>query len=111
MEILEVRLEGTSCVVESPKRVDVSNASLLLETIKSQVESGCRQVVIDLKKTEAVDSTALGALVQIYKWLHVADGSLCLANVSEPVGRVLSLTRLDDVFSLFDSVEAALKSR
>jgi anti-anti-sigma factor len=103
-----VRLEGATCVIKSPKRVDVSNASILLETIKGQVESGCRQVIIDLNDTEAVDSTALGALVQVYKWLHLADGSLCLARVSEPVRRVLTLTRLDDIFPMYPDVITAM---
>ena len=111
MQNLEMSFQGTICVVKAPSRVDVSNASILLETIKGQVEAGSRQVVIDLVDTEALDSTALGALVQLYKWLRLAEGSLSLAGVSDAVNRVLILTRLDEIFPLYPDVQSATEAQ
>ncbi|MCH2110061.1 MAG: STAS domain-containing protein [Polyangiaceae bacterium] len=96
-----VDYEGGVCVVQPPERVDVSNAAHLLEVIQQEVASGHRAILVDLGRTDTLDSTALGALVQAYKWLQTGNGSLALVAVGEPVRRVLSLTRLDDVFTLY----------
>lgn len=75
--------------------------------ILEQVQRGTRRVVLDFSKTQAMDSTALGALVQVFKALKAEGGELCLACVGDAVARVLSITRLDHVFKVYGSVEAA----
>ncbi len=46
--------------------------------------------------------------MQIFKWLASGDGTLALASPKDAVQRVLALTRLDDVFPLYPSVDEAV---
>ncbi len=92
-------------VVTLPARVDASNTKSLVEAVTG---AGSKKVVLDLKGTEIVDSTALGAIVKVHTSLQTAGGSLVLAGVGDGIRRVLSMTRLDRVFTIVASVDAAV---
>lgn len=94
-------------VFDVPERVDAYNTRDLVTPILEQVHAGVHRVVLDFSKTHSVDSTALGALVQLFKALRAEGGQLCLASVGDAVARVLSITRLNQVFKVYPSVEAA----
>lgn len=94
-------------VFDVPERVDAYNTRELMAPILEQVQRGARCVVLDFSKTQAMDSTALGALVQVFKALRAEGGELRLACVGDAVARVLSITRLDHVFRVYNSVDAA----
>lgn len=90
-----------------PERVDAYNTRDLVGPIREAIEAGARCIVLDLSSTQSMDSTALGALVQILKVLRADGGELRLASVGDAVSRVLSITRLDQVFSIFRTLDAA----
>ncbi len=91
---------GGVVVVSVPARVDVSNTRALVDVVVARVDAGLDRVVLDFEHTQMIDSTALGALVQILKSLGPRGGSLALAHVGESIHRLFSLTRLDGVFTL-----------
>ncbi|MEN9578676.1 MAG: hypothetical protein RJA70_1685 [Pseudomonadota bacterium] len=91
-----------------PIRVDLSNVRELTSPIAEALGAGAIHVVLDFSVTEAVDSTALGALVQIHKKVQAAQGQLVLFGVGDSVRRVLALTRLDSVFKLASNRSEAL---
>lgn len=94
-------------IVQLPERVDVTNTQELLSTVRGVMGKKCDLFILDMSKTEAVDSTALGAIVSLYKSLRVGEGDLMLAGVREGVQRVLALTRLDTVFVSHATIAAA----
>lgn len=94
-------------VFAAPERVDAYNTRDLVGPIREAIEAGARCVVLDLSKTQSMDSTALGALVQVLKLLRAEGGELRLAAVGDAVSRVLSITRLDQVFGVYRTLEAA----
>lgn len=83
-----------------PARVDLGNVRDLTSPIKQAVSEGTTHFALDFSTTESIDSTALGALVQIYKGLQAHQGRMVLFGVGDAVRRVLSLTRLDTVFHM-----------
>ncbi len=78
------------------------------EELRAQIGKGARHFVFDLSRVPDVDSAGLGFLVACLTTILHADGSLSLAAPSDRVLYALLITRLDTVFSLFDSVEKAL---
>ena len=64
-------------------------------------------LIIDLTNTPYVDSAGIGALVGAYV-THQKDGRmLALVGVCERVHNAFKVTRVDEFFRYFDSVEAA----
>ena len=64
-------------------------------------------VVLDLSAVSIVPSLALGLLVQTLNKCKERHQRLKLAAVQPQIRKVLKLTRLDEVFELADTVEAA----
>ena len=91
-----------------PSRVDVSNTRDLVQPVRQAIQEGQRKIALDFTGTQSVDSTALGALVQVFKMLRSEGGDLMLCCVSDAVHRVFSITRLDQVFTLCSSREDAI---
>lgn len=96
---------GEVSAVHMPRRVDVTNTQAFVDAVKAQRQ---RTIVLDFTWTEAIDSTALGAIVQLFKLLRAERRELRLAAVSDAVRRVFAITRLDRVFDIFDTTEDAI---
>jgi anti-sigma B factor antagonist len=94
-------------VLEVAGEIDVYTAPQMRERLIAMVEGGARQVVVDLGRVEFLDSTGLGVLVGALKRLRVVGGELLLVCAQERLLKIFRITGLDQVFSLFDSVDAA----
>jgi anti-anti-sigma factor len=71
------------------------------------IEDGPKNFVLDLSQIDFVDSSGLGALVQIAKKVQIADGTLQI--VTNPrVTQTVKLVRLEQFLALQPSVEVAL---
>lgn len=104
----EVDVVGDFGVVRLPPRLDVSTVKPLVEGVRAAIEEGRYRFVFDFAGTETIDSTALGAIIQLYKTVKTHDGDLRLACVGDGVRRVLAITRVDRVFSITATVDEAV---
>ena len=77
--------------------------------INKYIDDGPAHVVLDLSKIDFVDSSGLGALVQIVKKAQQEGGSLQI--VTNPrVTQTVKLVRLEKFLSLQPAVEEALEN-
>jgi anti-sigma B factor antagonist len=74
------------------------------------IEDDIVDIVVDMEKATWMNSSGLGMLISGLTTLRSSGGDLRLANVSERVRRPLEITKLDSVFSIYNSVEDAIKS-
>lgn len=95
-------------VMHLPARIDVSNAKLMMAALREQIDQGQTLILLDCQLTESIDSTALGALIQVLKRLRSGEGDLALTRVGVGVKRVLAITRVDQVLVVSDTVEDGL---
>lgn len=102
--------DGKVVVIECPVRVDLSVAQDLREIMKESTERDKFQLVVDMDKTEFMDSSGLGALVSRIAATRSNSGDVRLACVKEPILKLLELTHLDKIFQCFESVQAAVDS-
>jgi anti-sigma B factor antagonist len=58
------------------------SSSKLHQTLKTQVDEGKRNVLINLAKVTSIDSSGLGSLIAGYATLEKNDGTLKLFNLS-----------------------------
>ncbi|MEV4712778.1 STAS domain-containing protein [Micromonospora sp. NPDC049374] len=65
-------------------------------------------VVVDLTHVQVIDSLGLGMLVRAHRDVREQGGRLCLAAPSRFIRTVLHTMKLDGVFPIFDSLDAAL---
>jgi anti-sigma B factor antagonist len=66
-----------------------------------------RSLIIDFTKVPYVDSAGIGALVGAYVTRQHNGRSLAVVGVSERIRNALKVTRVEQFFRFFDSVDAA----
>ncbi len=64
--------------------------------------------VLDLAAAVRLSSEAIGLIVALTNVLQVAGGGLHLANISEDTASVLAIANLQDVLSMYNSVDDAI---
>ena len=92
-----------------PVSINASNAGELRESTESIVAEHPR-VVLDMGRVGFVDSSGVGALVGLMNSARERGGDLKLTALSPDLDTILELTRLDRVFEIHDSVDAAVRS-
>lgn len=92
-------------VIKVEGEVDLSNASTLRDRLIEQVQQGSYRIAVDLGGVEFMDSSGLAVLISGLRRTKEHDGSLILVSPTSSVKRVLTITGLDKVFDIFDSIE------
>ena len=65
-------------------------------------------IIVDLAGLEFVDSCGLSVLVRVQRWTREYGGDLSLAAPQQQVHRVLEITGLIDIFTVYPSVKQAV---
>lgn len=88
--------------------VDVYTAPQLRSALEERVAAEQTRIVVDLQEVGFLDSTGLGVLVGRLKALRKIGGSLHVVCTRESILRLFSITGLDRVLPLHDTVDEAL---
>ena len=105
---LEVSERQGVAVMSVTGSVDLTTAPELRERLLALIAEGHTCIVADLSQTDFLDSTGLGALVGALKRLRSKDGEIRLVCAEGQVRKVFAITRLDQVFSMHQTLEGAL---
>jgi len=97
-------------VIEGPERLVANISEDFRKLVNGLVDQGKTRLVIDMGKTEFMDSSGLGALVSRIAATRANHGDVRLASPSPQILNLLQITHLDKVFKCFDHVDAAVKS-
>lgn len=82
---------------------------LFRQRLREEMSSGFLFIVADMGGVSEVDSTMLGELASCYITAKNRRGELVLCNLSQSISELLTRTRLNQVFNMFSSVNAALE--
>jgi anti-sigma B factor antagonist len=102
------RLDDNRGLIVLAGEVDIYTAPRFKEDLLALIDEGVTDILVDLTRVEFIDSTALGVLIGGIKRLHPLDGRLLLIADSRPVLKILAITGLDQVFSVYRDREQAL---
>jgi len=95
-------------VIRFVGELTIHNAHNFRAQIEGELAKGYQKVIIEMKEVTYLDSTALGMMVAIYKTARTDSLQIVIAGVNENLRRLLSLTRLNTFFVVFDTYEEAL---
>jgi anti-sigma B factor antagonist len=85
-----------------------SNA--LREKVKSLIGEGKKQIVLDMKNIDYIDSLGLGALVAAHLSANTQGAAMRLCNLGRKFSKLLQLTKLMTVFQVYSTEAAAVAS-
>jgi anti-sigma B factor antagonist len=107
--IVEKRhLEGfTLLAVEGVIKLGES-AQFFAQTLERALSDDRGHVVIDFTRINYIDSTGIGELVGYLGRFRSFNRELLLVNPNERIRRLLQIAKLDTLFPIYDTVEAAI---
>ncbi|PJZ59398.1 STAS domain-containing protein, partial [Leptospira adleri] len=74
--------------------IDLYKCPELKSNVQEKMMEGYRFVIINLKASSYIDSSAIGTLIQISGWLKRRGGELIVSDLRDSVKKVFSITRL-----------------
>ncbi len=91
------------------RRSDVMDVTLH-QSVKDQLDDGMRNILLNLKNVEFIDSFGVGEILASYISTQNLGGHLKLSNISKKLYVVFQITMLTKVLEIFDSENSALDS-
>lgn len=96
-------------IIEASGRLVAGDeATKLRDLVKSLMSQGERFLVLNLAGVSYMDSSGLGLLLSIYATVRGQGGDVKLVNVGDRVKDLLRMTKLTEVFQIFESENRAL---
>jgi anti-sigma B factor antagonist len=95
---------GSHDLLKVAGEVDMHYSPQVREQILASLKAG-RPLLIDLSGVSYIDSSGIASLVEGFQTAKTAKLHFGLLNISNTALQVLTLTRLDKIFALYDSVE------
>jgi anti-sigma B factor antagonist len=111
-ELIVEIFENIAVVRVQLERATLSNAGNFRDRVNELIQSGKKELIIDCRNVEFMDSTFLGSLVVSLKKVNSIDGDMCLIIKSKdsPIWIMFEATRMFKVFNAFFTLEEALES-
>ncbi|WP_417536699.1 STAS domain-containing protein [Methylophaga sp.] len=94
-------------VVQLPEKLVMANSDNAHKQLQSLIDQGANRLVIDLSTMQFMDSSGLAVLVGAWKKVKNEDGKVILVSPSPSIRALLELTRLHEIFEIFEDLDAA----
>ena len=105
------RRAGNVIVLDLKGRVRIGGTSLALHrAIRCLADEGKTQILLNLAGVTHIDSTGLGELISSHITLRDKGGEIKLAHLTERLRELLVITKLLNVFDVYDDEPQALAS-
>ena len=106
-----VRLVGDAAIVDMKGRFILGEGcNLLRDTVKGLLESGRRNILLNLQGVTYIDSSGLGEMAGCYVTVSRLGGQLKILSAQGKVNDMLRVTRLFSVFVTFSDEAEAIRS-
>jgi anti-sigma B factor antagonist len=103
-------LEGDVVIINVAGKIMGGDETTLFHgKIHEYITANKKNIVIDLKSVDWMNSVGLGMLISALTTVKNAGGRLVLANITK-IESILTITRLISVFEHYDSRDEAVKS-
>jgi anti-sigma B factor antagonist len=88
---------------------DLYTAPELKSALANAIDAGARGVLIDLSRTTFIDSTTLGVLMGAVRRLRQTGGEIAIVCRDPNIIKIFTITLLDRIFAITDSVAAGIE--
>jgi len=96
--------------IDGPITLGADGSEKLGDKVRSLLQTGEKQVLLNLSGVAYIDSAGLGELVNAFTTVKKQGGSLKLVGVTKKLKDLLVITKLATVFDSYDTEAEALES-
>ena len=87
--------------------------TVIAPTLKSELvllnSDGVQNLIIDLSQTRYCDSSGLSAVLVANRLCKNAGGTLVITGLQEPVRNLISISQLDSILNIADTLEGSIE--
>ncbi|HKL75159.1 MAG TPA: STAS domain-containing protein [Halanaerobiales bacterium] len=84
------------------------NSNELKETAKEKIrETEYQNLIMDFEDVSFIDSSGIGFILSLFKFLREREGGLVIANANEKIKKSFNITKISQIINIFDSVDEA----
>jgi len=105
---IQTQQTGKATVVAVSGKIDAMTAPTLESSVAALIKEGSMCMVLDFGGVDYISSAGLRVILATAKSLKSKAGTLFLAHVSGPVKEVFDISGFGSVFTIYDSVDAAV---
>jgi anti-anti-sigma factor len=113
-EFIEIEQQGETFILTPTADLgELENErinSAMKDVLDLLSKSTVKNVVLDFHKTTYYGSTALGFFVRLWKTVSARKGRMAFCNASEHEKEILRITRLDSLWEICPTKEAAIQA-
>ena len=107
MEFYFHEIEKDVLILSADGGLNASTAGQFLDEIERLVHGGVRKLIIDCSKLEYISSYGLTVLVRLHSRMARHGGDVRLADVHGAMAKVMEVTRLSTLLSVYPDVNRA----
>ncbi|MBN1457651.1 MAG: STAS domain-containing protein [Sedimentisphaerales bacterium] len=111
-EISIERLKNaTVALINEEKILQEHDIQVLESSIMPLIENSHGiNLIMNFSNVKFLTSSALGLLIRISKKIYEVEGTLLLCCINPKIYQIFEITRLNEVFAIFESQELAIES-
>ena len=109
-ESLKITFENELAVLKFDGEVIFDNSNQLKEEAKKQLSAKekIEDLLVDLSQVPYLDSSGVGVLLSLFKFMKTRGGSLAIANPNEKIRRVFDVTKMTEIIPAYETTEQAV---
>ena len=109
--ILEIQNYPEYSVIRFSGFVDAATIEHIKNIVNTKLPEQCRQIIIDLEKTEFLDSHGVGFFVSLLKKVHSHKGRLIFSGAIDQPASVLNMVGFNgSLVTYCDNIQKAVAS-
>lgn len=97
-------------IISIKDRLDAYNSNKVERYLNNLIESGVKQIIVDMEGVEYISSSGLRVMLSALKNLKKKDGILKLACLQPYVLEVFEIAGFTQIFEIYNTVEEAVSS-
>jgi anti-anti-sigma factor len=110
--LLDLVVENNKAVLKFDGEIIFENSNQLKEKAKKLLakKQEVDSLIIDLSKVDYIDSSGVGVILSLFKFMREKDGSLAVSEPNEKIKRVFDVTKLAEIIPVYVNLEEAMKN-
>lgn len=99
---MEISLQNGKAICVVNDNIVASNVKSLTEILRTALKDcdDYEEIIVDLSKTESIDSMGITFLIALYKKYNTSDIRVKLIGVSDAMLKIFNMLKLVDIFDI-----------
>ena len=102
---VQVESRGDRRIVRIKDKITFEHCPVLQSRLEPALESGVRELVVDFKDVPFMDSSGIGEILRLFKYMRERSGTVVLINPNRKLRSLFTMYRFEKFMKIREEVE------